>query len=86
MRACLGPLVNHWHELLTVNHDGWMGVHHTTIVHLRCRHFNAFDRGMMHLEKAFGFVCAPHQWISRMDSNDKMIVVERWAATGSSSG
>ncbi|GFH32548.1 starch branching enzyme, partial [Haematococcus lacustris] len=31
----------------------------------------------MHLEKAFGFVCAPHQWISRMDSADKMIVCER---------
>jgi 1,4-alpha-glucan branching enzyme len=42
-----------------------------------CRHFNAFDRAMNHLEKAFGFVCAPHQWISRMDNNDKMIVLER---------
>ncbi|KAL6751710.1 hypothetical protein V8C86DRAFT_3106254 [Haematococcus lacustris] len=37
----------------------------------------AWDRAIMHLEKAFGFVCAPHQWISRMDSTNKIIVCER---------
>lgn len=41
------------------------------------RSFNAFDRAMMHLEKAFGFVCAPHQWISKMCGSDKIIVAER---------
>ncbi|KAJ9519994.1 hypothetical protein QJQ45_014719, partial [Haematococcus lacustris] len=44
---------------------------------LRYKNFVAWDRAIMHLEKAFGFVCAPHQWISRMDSADKMIVCER---------
>ncbi|GIL59739.1 hypothetical protein Vafri_14468 [Volvox africanus] len=44
---------------------------------LKYRWLNAFDRAMMHLEKAFGFQCAPHQWISRSDSADKLIVCER---------
>lgn len=44
---------------------------------LRYQHMNAFDRAMIHLDKAFGFISAPHQWISRQDNADKMIVVER---------
>eukprot|EP00967_Tisochrysis_lutea_P022648 scaffold25834_cov21-Tisochrysis_lutea.AAC.1 len=32
---------------------------------LRYKDFNAFDRAMTHLEKAFGFVSAQHQYISR---------------------
>ncbi len=27
--------------------------------------------------QAFGFVSAPHQWVSRKDEGDKVIVVER---------
>jgi 1,4-alpha-glucan branching enzyme len=38
---------------------------------------NDFDRAMMHLDKAFGFVAAPHQYVSKKDEGDKMIVVER---------
>mmetsp|Transcript_38602 Transcript_38602/g.114639 ORF Transcript_38602/g.114639 Transcript_38602/m.114639 type:complete len:851 (-) Transcript_38602:12-2564(-) len=44
---------------------------------LRYKDMNAFDRAMNHLDKAFGFVDAPHQWISRQCSMDKMCVVER---------
>ena len=40
------------------------------------RSFNAWDVALMHLEKAFGFVCAPHQWISRMCNMDKLVVCE----------
>lgn len=38
---------------------------------------NYFDMAMQHLDKAFGFVGAPHQWVSRKDEGDKVIVVER---------
>lgn len=38
---------------------------------------NQFDRAMTHLDKAFGFMSAPHQYISRKDEADKMIVCER---------
>jgi 1,4-alpha-glucan branching enzyme len=41
------------------------------------RYMNEFDRAIMHLDKAFGFVAAPHQWVSRKDENDKLLVVER---------
>ena len=44
---------------------------------LRYKFMQAFDRAMNHLDKAFGFVCAPHQWISRKDEADKVVVVER---------
>uniref|UniRef100_A0A7R9V751 1,4-alpha-glucan branching enzyme n=1 Tax=Chlamydomonas euryale TaxID=1486919 RepID=A0A7R9V751_9CHLO len=44
---------------------------------LRYQHLNAFDRAMVHLEKAFGFLTAEHQYISRKDEGDKMIVLER---------
>ncbi len=32
---------------------------------------------MTHLDKAFGFMSAPHTWVSRKDEGDKMIVLER---------
>jgi 1,4-alpha-glucan branching enzyme len=32
---------------------------------------------MTHLDKAFGFVSAPHQYISKKDEADKIVVVER---------
>ncbi|KAG2445373.1 hypothetical protein HYH02_008838 [Chlamydomonas schloesseri] len=44
---------------------------------LKYKWLMAFDRAMCHLDKAFGFQGAPHQWISRADSSDKMIVCER---------
>jgi len=28
---------------------------------LRYKHMNAYDRAMIHLDKAFGFLSAPHQ-------------------------
>jgi len=44
---------------------------------LRYKDMNAFDRAMGHLDKAFGFISAPHTWISRKDEADKVIVAER---------
>jgi 1,4-alpha-glucan branching enzyme len=44
---------------------------------LRYRYMNEFDRAMMHLDKAFGFVAAPQQYISKKDEGDKLMVVER---------
>eukprot|EP00878_Enallax_costatus_P000275 GHUV01000346.1.p1 GENE.GHUV01000346.1~~GHUV01000346.1.p1 ORF type:complete len:864 (+),score=177.11 GHUV01000346.1:148-2739(+) len=44
---------------------------------LRYKQLNAFDRAMIHLDKAFGFMSAPHQWVSRKEEGDKMIVLER---------
>ena len=44
---------------------------------LRYKDMNNFDRAMQHLDKAFGFVGAPHTWVSRKDEGDKVIVVER---------
>lgn len=41
------------------------------------RHFNAWDRAIQHLDKAFGYLTAPHTWISRKCNADKMIVCER---------
>jgi 1,4-alpha-glucan branching enzyme len=32
---------------------------------LRYKFLCAFDRAMCHLDKAFGFMSAPHQWVSR---------------------
>ena len=29
---------------------------------LRYQHMNAYDRAMIHLDKAFGYISAPHQW------------------------
>ncbi|KDD75589.1 hypothetical protein H632_c603p0, partial [Helicosporidium sp. ATCC 50920] len=44
---------------------------------LRYKHMLAFDRAMQHLDKAFGFVGSPHQWVSRKHEADKIIVAER---------
>ncbi|KAK9791176.1 hypothetical protein WJX73_007550 [Symbiochloris irregularis] len=44
---------------------------------LKYRFMNAWDRAMQHLDKAFGFVCSPHEYVSRKDEGDKLIVVER---------
>ncbi|WIA23688.1 hypothetical protein OEZ85_000382 [Tetradesmus obliquus] len=59
---------------------------------LRYKFLCAFDRAMCHLDKAFGFMSAPHQWVSRKafgfmsaphqwvsrkDEGDKVVVVER---------
>ena len=41
------------------------------------RIMNEYDRAMMHLDKAFGFVAAPHQYVSKKDEGDKVVVVER---------
>ena len=38
---------------------------------------NDWDRAIMHLDKAFGFIAAPHQYISKKDEGDKLIVAER---------
>ena len=38
---------------------------------------NDFDRAIMHLDKAFGFIAAPHQYVSKKDEGDKLVVVER---------
>ena len=38
---------------------------------------NDWDRAMQHLDKAFGFIAAPHQYISKKDEGDKLVVVER---------
>ena len=44
---------------------------------LKYKFMNAFDRAMQHLDKAFGFVNAPHNWVSRKDEMDKVVVVEK---------
>ena len=44
---------------------------------LKYKFMNSFDRAIMHLDKAFGFVAAPHNWVSRKDEADKIVVVER---------
>lgn len=55
--------------------------HHCTAEFLKYKYMNAFDRAMQHLDKAFGFVSAPHSWVSRKDEADKIIVVERGEPT-----
>ena len=44
---------------------------------LRYKDFAAFDRAMTHLDKAFGFLSAPHSWVSRKDEGDKLVVCEK---------
>lgn len=44
---------------------------------LKYKYLLAFDRAMVHLDKAFGFIAAPHTWVSRKDEGDKLIVCER---------
>ncbi|DBB05355.1 TPA: hypothetical protein ACH3X3_010575 [Trebouxia sp. C0006] len=45
--------------------------------HLKYKFMQSFDRAMNHLDKAFGFVSSSHQFISRKDENDKVVVCER---------
>lgn len=44
---------------------------------LKYRFMKDFDRAIMHLDKAFGFVNAPHTYVSRKDEGDKLIAFER---------
>lgn len=44
---------------------------------LKYKFLNSWDRAMTHLDKAFGFVAAQHQWVSRKEEMDKVVVVER---------
>ena len=48
-----------------------------TAENLKYKFMVAYDRAIMHLDKAFGFVAAPHSWVSRKDEGDKIIVLER---------
>lgn len=44
---------------------------------LKYKYMNAYDKALMHLDKAFGFMNAPHTYISRKDEADKLVVYER---------
>eukprot|EP00210_Caulerpa_lentillifera_P003282 g3133.t1 len=44
---------------------------------LKYKFMNAFDRAMNHLDKAYGFTNADHQYCSRQNEGDKVIVCER---------
>ncbi|RWW37029.1 hypothetical protein BHE74_00057907, partial [Ensete ventricosum] len=44
--------------------------------YLRYRGMQEFDQAMQHLEEKYGFMTSDHQYISRMDEGDKMIVFE----------
>ena len=44
---------------------------------LKYKFLNAYDRAMMHLDKAFGYINAPHTFISRKDESDKLVVFEK---------
>ena len=44
---------------------------------LRYKYMNSFDIAMMHLDKAFGYINAPHEFTSRKDEGDKVIVIEK---------
>lgn len=45
--------------------------------YLKYKFMGAFDVAMQHLDKAFGFIAAPHEWVSRKDEGDKLVVVEK---------
>ncbi|GFR43347.1 hypothetical protein Agub_g4269 [Astrephomene gubernaculifera] len=45
--------------------------------HLRYRWLGAFDRALMHLDKAFGLLSSPHCATSRADPASKLLVIER---------
>jgi hypothetical protein len=53
-----------------------------TADNLKYKFMVAYDRAIMHLDKAFGFVAAPHSWVSRKDEGDKIIVLERGECLG----
>ncbi|KAL5976400.1 hypothetical protein ACLOJK_020731 [Asimina triloba] len=46
-------------------------------VYLRYNGLQEFDKAMQHLEEDYGFMTSEHQYISRKDEGDKMIVFER---------
>jgi len=45
--------------------------------YLKYQWLRGFDRAMCHLDKAFGFMSAPHTYVSRKDEMDKLVVAER---------
>ncbi|TQE04341.1 hypothetical protein C1H46_010126 [Malus baccata] len=45
--------------------------------YLRYHGMQEFDRAMQHLEETYGFMTSEHQYISRKDEGDKIIVFER---------
>ncbi|CAA6660717.1 unnamed protein product [Spirodela intermedia] len=45
--------------------------------YLRFRGMQEFDGGMQHLEEKYGFMTSEHQYISRKDEGDKVIIFER---------
>ncbi|XP_057534587.1 1,4-alpha-glucan-branching enzyme 2-2, chloroplastic/amyloplastic-like [Amaranthus tricolor] len=45
--------------------------------YLRYRGLQEFDQAMQHLEENFGFMTSDHQYISRKDEGDRIIVFER---------
>lgn len=45
--------------------------------YLKYKFTNTFDRSLMHLDKAYGFVAATHEYVSRKDNGDKVVVAER---------
>jgi 1,4-alpha-glucan branching enzyme len=44
---------------------------------LRYKPMNSWDRAIQHLDRAFGFVTAPHTYVSKKCESDKVVVVER---------
>ncbi|KAK3445557.1 hypothetical protein EUGRSUZ_A01533 [Eucalyptus grandis] len=45
--------------------------------YLRYRGMQEFDQAMQHVEEAYGFMTSEHQYISRKDEGDRVIVFER---------
>lgn len=45
--------------------------------YLRYNGMQEFDRAMQHLEEEYGFMMSPHQYISRKDEGDRMVVFEK---------
>ncbi|XP_071908402.1 1,4-alpha-glucan-branching enzyme 1, chloroplastic/amyloplastic-like [Coffea arabica] len=45
--------------------------------YLRYRGMQEFDQGMQHLEEIYGFMTSEHQYISRKNEGDRVIVFER---------
>ncbi|KAH9674779.1 SBE2.2 [Citrus sinensis] len=45
--------------------------------YLRYRGMQEFDRAMQHLEEKYGFMTSEHQYVSRKDQGDRVIVFER---------
>uniref|UniRef100_A0A2C9V9I4 1,4-alpha-glucan-branching enzyme 1, chloroplastic/amyloplastic n=1 Tax=Manihot esculenta TaxID=3983 RepID=A0A2C9V9I4_MANES len=45
--------------------------------HLRYHGMQEFDQAIQHLEEAYGFMTSEHQYISRKDERDRIIVFER---------